>query len=193
MEIFTATLLSVLGIAALLLLLAYLLPREYAVTVTTEIQQPQATVFDYLRMLRHQLQYSEWYKVDPGLRPVIRGEDGTVGAVMRWDSSNKDLGSGEQEITHLDQERINIELRFLRPLAGICQLHSHIEPLASGRTRYTCTFRACARFPVNLPAYLIGRRFIRKAQQRSVDNVREILEGRRLSGREIQPQAQRSA
>lgn len=177
METFIAILLALGAIAALLLLLAYFLPRQYAVTVTTQIERPQAAVFDYVRMLRHQLQYSEWYQADRALQPMFTGEDGTVGAVMLWDSSNKDLGSGEQEIKHLAPDHVGIELRFIKPIAGTCQLHNHFAALSPMRTRYTCTFHACARFPVNLPAHLIGRRFIRKAQQSTVDRVRDILEG----------------
>lgn len=178
MGILIALLLALVALAGLLLLLAYCLPRQYAVTVTTGIGRPQAAVFDYVRMLRHQLQYSEWYKTDRTVQPGFTGADGTVGAVMRWDSSNKDLGSGEQEIKHLAPDHIGIELRFIRPIAGTCQLHHRFTALSLTRTRYTCTFHAHARFPVNLPAFLIGRRFIRKAQQRTVDQVRNILEGR---------------
>jgi hypothetical protein len=91
-------------------------------------------------------------------------------------SNNKDLGSGEQEIKQLDFRHIAIELRFIKPISGVCQLQNQFETLSPTRTRYICTFHACARYPVNLPAYLIGRRFIRKAQQRTVENVRDILE-----------------
>lgn len=176
MEILIALLLTIVGIAVALLILAYFLPRHYTVTVSTEIRRPQAIVFDFVRMFRNQVKYSEWYKPDPELRPVISGEDGALGAVMRWDSRNKDLGSGEQEITRVDPGYINIELRFIKPIAGVCQLENRFDVLSATRTRYTCVFHAHARFPVNLPAYLIGRRFIRKAQQRTVDNVRDLLE-----------------
>lgn len=159
-----------------LLVLALLIPRRYSVTVSTVIGKPRDLVFDYVSILRHQLDYSEWYKAGGKFNTVFTGTDGTVGAVMRWDSDNKDLGKGEQEIKMMDDECIDIELRFIKPITGTCKLRNHIVAINDSATRYTCTFHAYAKFPINLPAVLFGKRFIRKAQQRTLNNVKAILE-----------------
>lgn len=130
--------------------------------------------------LKNQMLYSEWLKPDDTLQPEIIGIDGTVGATMKWQSSNKDknksAGKGEQEIKHMDSNHIEIELRLIEPMPGICKLQNYFVEETSGKTRYTCTFSAYAKYPINLPSYVIGRKFIRKAQQKTLDNLKDILE-----------------
>lgn len=71
-------------------------------SVSETINKPKQQVYDYVKTLRNQTQYSEWVKADPNLNPEIIGTDGTVGAIQRWDSKNdnigEDVGQGEQEI-----------------------------------------------------------------------------------------------
>lgn len=91
--------LAVLGaIAVLLLLLAIFLPKHYSVSVSETIDQPQEIVYDYVSYLQNQLTYSEWFKTDRQVQVLFTGADGKVGTVMKWNSNNKDLGIGEQEI-----------------------------------------------------------------------------------------------
>lgn len=164
------------GIVVALLLLALFIPRHYSVTVSTLIDKPKSLVFDYVRRLENQLQYSEWYKVDTSLHSQLSGTDGSVGAVLKWNSNHKDLGMGEQEIKQIDEDNIDIELRFIKPIAGTCKLKNHLIATSVSQTLYACTFSAYAKYPINLPSYLLGRRFIRKAQLKTLNNVKVILE-----------------
>lgn len=53
---------------------------------------------------------------DPNVRRTYTGEDGTVGCICYWDSDNKQVGKGEQEIVRLIQDnRIDWALRFKKP------------------------------------------------------------------------------
>ena len=45
------------------------------------------------------------------------GTDGQVGFIYSWDSQNKNVGAGEQEITGIEEgHKIDFELRFKRPM-----------------------------------------------------------------------------
>jgi hypothetical protein len=175
------TILTVLiGIIVALLVLALFIPKQYAVAVSQTINKPQQTVFNYISLLHNQLTYSEWLNSDTTLKTTIIGKDGTVGATLRWESTNEDknknAGKGELEIKRLDDHHIDMELRLIKPMPGVCKLHNHVMESGNNQTLYTCTFHAYAKFPVNLPSYLIGRRFIKKAQQQTLDNIKSILE-----------------
>lgn len=180
MELTITILTSLLGICILLLVMAWILPKQYSVTVSNRIGRNKPIVYEYISILQNQLTYSEWLNADRKLISSVIGEDGTEGATMIWESNNEDknksAGAGEMEIKSMTDDTIEVELRLLKPMPGICRLVNHFESIGDGSTIYTCTFHAYAKFPINLPSYLIGRRFIRKAQQRTLDNVRMIIE-----------------
>ncbi|MFT3822807.1 MAG: hypothetical protein QM731_02760 [Chitinophagaceae bacterium] len=168
------------GGVLLLLLLALFIPQSYSVTVSEVINKPKYIAYQYVSLFQNQIQYSEWLKADPDLRPEVVGADGAVGAVLKWESynedKNKNVGAGEQEIVRMDANNIEVELRLQKPMAATCRLINNIIEQGSNQTLYTCTFYAYAKFPVNLPSYLFGRRFIRKAQQKTLNNIRSIIE-----------------
>jgi hypothetical protein len=98
MNILVTILIVIAAVVVLLLIAALLTPKRYTVTVSETINQPQEKIFDYIRILKNQEQYSEWLKADPNLNPVITGTDGTTGAIQKWKSEDKNVGEGEQEI-----------------------------------------------------------------------------------------------
>ncbi|MFA5971326.1 MAG: hypothetical protein WC780_03155 [Lentimicrobiaceae bacterium] len=108
----------VLVLIALPFIVALFIPRSYTVSVTETINKPRRVVYDYVRMLDNQKNYSIWVMADPGLHPVISGTDGTVGAIQSWNSKIDDVGEGEQEIISLTPDRMDLEIRFKRPFAG---------------------------------------------------------------------------
>ncbi len=55
----------------LLLIVALFVPIKYTVSVSETINQPKQLVYDYVRTLKNQEQYSEWVKADPNLHPEI--------------------------------------------------------------------------------------------------------------------------
>lgn len=168
------------GIVLLLLILALLLPKHYSVTVSENIHRPKHIVYEYVSAFRNQIQYSEWLKADPDLQPEVLGIDGTAGSILKWESENQDknknVGSGEQEIIKMDENKIEVELRLLKPMAATCKVINRFEPQGNDHTLYTCTFYAYAKFPINLPSYFFGRNFIRITQQKTLSNIKTILE-----------------
>jgi hypothetical protein len=44
-------------------------------------------VYDYVKYLKNQNDYSVWAKIDPGMKTEFRGKDGTVGFVSENDST----------------------------------------------------------------------------------------------------------
>ena len=91
----------VLAIAALLLLLAAIAPKNYNVSRSIEIKRPKGVVFEYLKFLKNQDEWSPWAKRDPNMEKKFTGTDGEVGGINYW-KGNKQVGEGEQEITKID-------------------------------------------------------------------------------------------
>ena len=65
-------LLTVLAIIAtiivLLLVIALFLKKEYSVTRDITISQPRQKVFDYIKYLRNQDNFSKWATMDPDMK-----------------------------------------------------------------------------------------------------------------------------
>ncbi len=169
--------LIVLGILIVIpLIVALFVPKKYTVSVSETINQPSQVVYDYVRILKNQEQYSEWIKPDPNLHPTITGVDGTVGAKQSWDSKDDNIGAGEQTITNLTTERMDMDLKFLKPFEGHSKAANIFKSVGKNQTLLTSEFYADETYPLNLMSYFFGRPMIEKTQTKNLKNIKEILE-----------------
>ncbi len=167
------------GLGVLLVLpfvVALFVPRKYTVSVSETINKPRQEVYDYVRILKNQEQYSEWVKADSNLHPTITGEDGTVGAKQRWDSKNENVGAGEQTITSLSIEKMEMDLKFIKPFEGNSKAANIFKPNSENQTLLTSEFYADESYPINLMSYFLGRPMIEETQRKNLKNIKEILE-----------------
>jgi len=102
----------VLGIIALVLIVAAILPKEFHAGSEITIHKPKQKVFDYVKLLRNQSNYDNWSRQDPDISRNYEGTDGTVGFTYSWKS--KKVGDGKQIITKIDSNnsRIDMDLFF---------------------------------------------------------------------------------
>ena len=81
------------GLLLAILLLVLLAPKNYHVKRSITINRTRTDVFNYLRYLKNQDEWSPWKKKDPNMKQEWVGEDGTVGFTAKWEG-NKDIGVG---------------------------------------------------------------------------------------------------
>jgi uncharacterized membrane protein len=109
-------LVAVATIIAIPFVVALFVQKDYSVTRTITIDKPISEVFDYVKYLKNQDNFSKWAQMDLEMVKAYRGTDATVGFVSAWASENPDVGVGEQEIIAIDEgKRIDFELRFISP------------------------------------------------------------------------------
>ncbi|MEO6454052.1 MAG: SRPBCC family protein, partial [Ginsengibacter sp.] len=119
MKIIKKILLVIAVFIAILLIAALFIDKSYSIEREITINKPRHEVFDYVKHLKNQDNYSKWIMLDPDMKKEFRGMDGNVGFVYAWDG-NGDAGKGEQEIKGITEgERIDVEVRFERPMQGI--------------------------------------------------------------------------
>lgn len=100
----------------LILIIALFVDRDYQVSRSVTVEYPKTAVFEYLRYLKNQEQFTVWNQMDPDMKKEYINEDGNVGAIFKWTSKNEDLGSGELEIKEVDPyDKIVYELRLSEP------------------------------------------------------------------------------
>jgi len=176
MKILKKILLIIAILIAIPLIVALFLPKTYTVSVSETINQPLDVVYDYVRILDHQKDYSVWVMEDPNLVPEIIGEDGTVGAIQRWNSEMDGVGEGEQEITILSPDRIEVELRFKRPFESTAKAANIFKSISDNQTEIISEFYGNDPYPMNLMGYLFARKIIGDAQKKNLQNIKKILE-----------------
>lgn len=123
------------GILALVVILGLIAPKKYNVFRTVEIKKTKTEVFEYLKYLDKQQEWSPWAKKDPNMERKLTGVDGEVGAVNYW-LGNKEVGEGEQEITKIvEGERIEGQLRFLKPWKSTSDCYFKTETISDNVTQ----------------------------------------------------------
>jgi hypothetical protein len=104
MRVVKRILAAIVFVAALLVFVAYLLPRHATVSRSIEIDVPPAVVYPLVSDLRRANEWSPWLEIDPDVEITFTGPADGVGQTMNWRSDNPNVGSGSQSITTLEPD-----------------------------------------------------------------------------------------
>lgn len=142
-------LIVVLAFVALIVLLGVIAPSNYDVNRKINVNKPVPEVFNYLRLLKNQDNWSPWAEKDPNMEKSFSGTDGEVGCISSW-SGNKDVGSGEQEIKNIvENQIIESELRFLKPFKSTSDAYLKVSEAGEG-TEVIWGFSGKNVFPISI-------------------------------------------
>lgn len=115
------------------------------------INLPAQEVYSFLKYATNQNHFSVWNQKDPNRKTVNTGEDGTIGFITAWDSKDKSVGAGAQEITDLiENERIEYVIRFERPMKNTAVSKFVLDDLGDNKTQVSWDFRGPTKFPMSL-------------------------------------------
>lgn len=167
------------GIVLIVVVLAVIAPKSYDVNRTVDINRSRSEVFDYLRYLKNMDEWSPWEKRDPNMEKRFTGTDGQVGAVSYW-KGNKEVGEGEQEIKKIDDgNRIDSELRFLKPWKSTSDAYLITEDVGPGITRVTWGFSGRNKFPMSIMGLFVNMdKMIGKDFEEGLGSLKSRLEKR---------------
>lgn len=175
MKILKRILLVLIALIALVLIIAAFVPRDYKIEREVVINKPEREVFEYIKYIDNQDNFSKWNMADPNKKVERTGADGTVGYIYKWDG-NDDVGAGEQEITSITEgERIEMALRFKRPMEGFANTYMTTEPVAEGNTKVKWGMYGKSSYPFNLLNFTIDN-MLGKDIQAGLDNLKTVLE-----------------
>lgn len=168
----------ILSIIAVLLVVALFTKKEYVVKTEIVINKPKAVVFDYVKLLKNQNEFSVWAKMDPNMKKEFRGTDGTSGFISAWDSDAKDVGKGEQEIlTVFPGERIDYEIRFIKPFASTSYSSLSTVAVSADQTKVQWEFSGKMKYPMNLMLLFMNmEKAIGNDLNKGLMNLKVILE-----------------
>lgn len=140
----------ILSIVVIVLILGLIAPKNYEVNRSIIINKPVVEVFNYLKYVKNQDDWSPWKKKDPNIKQTFEGTDGEVGFISRWEG-NKTVGEGEQEIKRIvENECIETELRFLKPWKSQSDAYIRVVGLEPKQTNVTWGFSGKNKFPFSI-------------------------------------------
>ena len=165
-------------VIAIPLVVAFFVKQKYDVERQITIDKPNQEVFDYIKHLKNQDNYSKWSNMDPNMRKTFTGVDATVGFVSARDSDNKDVGKGEQEILKITEgERVDFELRFLEPFESTEKAYMTTESVSGNKTLVEWGFNGKIKYPMNLIFLFIDfDAMLGDDLQTGLDNLKTVLE-----------------
>ena len=144
-------LIAVVIIIAIPLIVASFVKKDYAVEREITISKPKQMVFDYIKFIKNQDNYSKWNKIDPAMKKTYTGIDGTVGFISAWESKDKNVGIGEQELVKITEgERIDMKLRFKVPFEAQDDAYMTTTAIDSTTTKVTWGFTGAFPYPMNI-------------------------------------------
>jgi Polyketide cyclase / dehydrase and lipid transport len=97
----------------LLVIAAYLLPRQVHVDRSIVINAPRGAVFAQINGFQTFNKWSPWFELDPNAKYTFEGPATGVGSKMSWVGDPSALGSGSQVITAVQaDERVASDVDF---------------------------------------------------------------------------------
>jgi uncharacterized protein YndB with AHSA1/START domain len=175
MKILKKILIVIAVIIAIPLIIALFVDKDFEVVREVTINRPKQQVFDYVKYLKNQDNYSKWVMTDPNMKKEFRGTDGTTGFVYAWDG-NKKAGKGEQEIKSIiEGERVDVEIRFERPMEGTNYAPIITEAVGENQTKVKWGMKGTSPYPFNfVNLFLDG--MLGKDVETSLATLKGILE-----------------
>ncbi|RXK62338.1 polyketide cyclase [Lacibacter luteus] len=169
-------LLVLLTLIAILLITALFISKEFSLSKEVVINKPKQEVFDYAKLIRNQEKYSVWVMADPNIKIVYTGTDGTPGFTSSWESKDKNVGVGAQEIIEVkDGESMKVEIRFKEPMEGTNYANTTVTAINENQTRVTTTFSGKSAYPMNIMNLFMDK-FVGNDMQTNLNNMKKNLE-----------------
>jgi hypothetical protein len=171
-------LIIIVSVIAMLLIAAAIMKKEMSLSSEVIINRSQADVFNYIKHIKNQENYSKWVMADPNSKLTYTGTDGSVGFKAAWNSQMKNVGVGEQEITKItDGVGYDVILRFEKPFKGISYANATTQKLTDIQTKVITTFSSTTPFPMNLMSAMMKGMLLKDLNENSA-NLKKVLEAK---------------
>ncbi|KFF02715.1 SRPBCC family protein [Flavobacterium reichenbachii] len=165
-------------IMSIVLIAAYFMPRNYAVEREITINKPADSIFNYVRYLQNQNEFSVWANIDPKMKSTIKGTDGSVGAISVWQSDVKEVGEGEQEITKITEgKRLDFSLRFKKPMEDNAIAFISTDAITTNQTKVKWGISGVIPYPSNIMLPMLHLdKMIGNDLQKGLENLKAKME-----------------
>jgi effector-binding domain-containing protein len=147
MKVVKYILIGILAIVALLLIIGLFVPKETKVERSISINAPKDAVMAQIKSLKNMNNWSPWADYDSEMKVEYEGTDGEVGSTSKWEGDT--VGKGSQTITSITEDRVEIDVHFLKPYESKAQAYYNLETEGEG-TKVTWGITTHSPYPFNV-------------------------------------------
>ncbi|GAB4231608.1 MAG: hypothetical protein Kow0032_13950 [Methyloligellaceae bacterium] len=167
--------LGVVLLSAVMVAVAFALPRNVSVERAEVINAPESDIFVYLNSPKKFNDWSPWAEKDPDAHYIFSGPPAGKGAGMAWDSDNPQVGSGRQEIVESVENRsVKVALDFGDQ--GTATATFELVPAGAG-TKVIWRFSTdTGNNPLKRWAGLLFDRWVGAEYERGLARLKELVE-----------------
>jgi hypothetical protein len=123
-----------LGLIAVVLILAAVMPGKYTIEKEIVINKPPTEVFKKVADFNYYREWNPWQKSEPTAKYKISGTPSAVG--HRYDWEGKKIGSGSLTVRSLNPSNtIELDLEFIKPWKSKASDNWKFEDLKNGSTK----------------------------------------------------------
>ena len=170
--------LLILSLIALVLIIGVFVPKKFKAERSIEVSLPKDSVYQYLKFLKNQDQFSVWARQDPKMKKTYTGTDGEVGFVSAWKSNNSEVGAGQQKIVAIEAgKRIDMELMFIAPFESTNDAYISTTAFDAKNTRVSWSIKGEMPYPMNLTSLFFDmEEALGQDLEKGLKNLKRILE-----------------
>jgi hypothetical protein len=168
----------ILLIAIAIIVLGSYLKNDYKIVREIRIRKPKQQIFEYIKLLRNQNEYSYYNRKDPNTVKSYSGTDGEVGFTYSWSSKINSIGTGTQTISKIiEGDEICCTIQFTKPLPLKSLASIALTAIDENETKVTWTFSSFYKFPLNIIIIFVDlEKLIGKDIASSLVTLKENLE-----------------
>ncbi|MBC7370992.1 MAG: SRPBCC family protein [Bdellovibrionaceae bacterium] len=191
------------GLLVVFIILCLVVPQEFRLEREILIDKPLNYTFMKILFLKNHEQWSHYSLKDPNIQKSYRGQDGTEGYTASWVSQDEEVGTGEQEIIHIYNEKIvNTEIRLEKPFKAKFESYFTTAPEGDKQTKVVMGMFSKVAMPMNVFSYtynvLLGnQKKIAANIEESLAQMKSVIEEEKAPAtvenhkKEIQPRTRR--
>lgn len=151
MKAFKYILILVISLVVIALVAALFVSKKVHYNKSITINAPLAVVWSNVNSLAAMDDWSPWNAKDPAMKKTLTGTDGQVGARQTWKSSNKEVGSGYQEISKITPPTyIQTNLKFYEPYESEAVGYIKLTENGANSIMVTWGFKSEVPYPFNI-------------------------------------------
>ncbi|HPQ20216.1 MAG TPA: SRPBCC family protein [Saprospiraceae bacterium] len=174
MKLLKKILYVLLALIVLLLIIAFILPKKYEVSVSKEYNVPVELAFNAVNDMKLQEKWNPWKKMDPEMKIMYGDTTVGAGASYSWEGPVSKKGTFKYLTSERNKE-IGTEVIF----EGMGDAHGkYIFDKTEGGCKITWTFEGESSIPMNLMNFL-AEKYITKDFNSGLENLGELLNDRK--------------
>lgn len=175
----------VVALVAIFLIMGLLAPNDNHIERTVVIDAPIDLVREQVSTFAAIHEWSPWVEKDPNAKFEYEGEDGTPGAIYKWEG-NENVGKGKQKLVSVTPNRVETELIFYMPFGEAKSMANiELEETEDG-TLVKWTYDDHADYPMNAMNLTFDMdEMLGPDYQKGLDNLKARVDSIKASKKEF--------